>query len=444
MDSETRPTRERAARPATRAFSVAVAVSLFPSVVGIALLGCGDEVDDHGGGEPSSSGVVSASSSSSSDSSSSEVTGEETADGGMDESGGSDTLGAPDTACVAEVALGHDCTCARKMDGTVWCWGELLGAGGSVSRLDELGSNVVQIALGADHGCARKADDTLWCWGRNTYGQLGDGTNMDKASPVQVGSPLESNVLRFAIAPHHGCAEKHDGTLWCWGRNEAGQLGDGTTSTRTLPVQVTELTGQIADLALGDTRSCVRKTDGTLWCWGNNNGGQLGIGAASNPLFVPTQIEALANDVAQVALGGYHSCARTTEDTLWCWGNNYAGQVGDGTTSAQPSPVQVSALASDVAKVATGRFHTCARKYDDTLWCWGENEVGQVGDGTIENRSTPTKIDLLASDVALGNHHSCALATDGTLWCWGENAASQLGDGTTTSTTTPVEVSLCP
>ena len=292
----------------------------------------------------------------------------------------------------------------------------------------------LQLAAGDDHTCARKTDGTLWCWGSNTDGQLGDGNIGAKASPVQVGA-LGTLVAEVAAGVGHTCARKTDGTLWCWGQNFQGQLGDGDIVDKASPVQVSALGTLVAEIAAGRLHTCARKTDGTLWCWGSNIDGQLGDGTAGNKPS-PVQVGALGTLVAEVAAGVGHTCARKTDGTLWCWGLNFQGQLGDGTTGDKSSPVQVGALGTLVAEIAAGNLHTCARKTDGTLWCWGNNDHGQLGDGTSKSKSSPVQVGALGTlvaEVAAGGNHTCARKTDGTLWCWGT-------DGTGNTDVLPMQV----
>ena len=284
----------------------------------------------------------------------------------------------------------------------------------------------LQMALGQWHTCARKHDDTLWCWGGNYDGQLGDGTTVDKSSPVQVTS-LGSSVVEVALGIGHTCARKQDGTLWCWGGNGNGELGDGTTVSKSSPVQVTALGAAVAGVALGSTHTCARKQNGTLWCWGRNLFGQVGDGTNTdkhNPVQVP-----LLTAVVEVSLGYGHTCARKQDGTLWCWGSSQ-GQ--------QNSPIQITALGSTVTEVGLGgEWRNCARQQDGTLWCWTENPIS----------AKPVQVSTLGSDVvevALGYYHTCVRKQDGTPWCWGDNIAGQLGDGTTANKSLPTQVPLCP
>jgi alpha-tubulin suppressor-like RCC1 family protein len=356
-------------------------------------------------------------------------------------------------ACVAEASLGFGHTCARKGNGTLSCWGQntfgQLGDGTTANKasavpVTKLGATVVEVTLGAAHTCARKEDGTLFCWGRNAYGQLGDGTTVNKASPVPV-TVLGATVVEVALGSGHTCARKGDGTLFCWGDNYYGQLGDGTTVDKSSPAP-TKLGVNVAEVALGYRHSCARKQDGTLFCWGDNTFGRLGDGTIFNKSS-PVAVAALGATVVAVALGDSHTCARKQDGTLFCWGSNEFGQLGDGTTVNKSSPVAVTALGATVAEVALGFGHTCARKQNGTLFCWGLNASGQLGDGTTVTKSSPVPVTALGATVvavALGGHHSCARKEDGTLSCWGDNYYGQLGDGTSADKSSPVGVPLCP
>jgi len=266
----------------------------------------------------------------------------------------------------------------------------------------------------------------VWCWGHNQYGQLGDGTTTHRLTPVQVQNL--SDVVQVTEGFYHTCALKEDGTVWCWGRNSEGQLGDGTTTNRLTPVQVNNLSG-VVQITAGDLHTCAVKQDGTVWCWGYNRYGQLGDGTTTNRL-TPVQVKNLSN-VVQIAAGHLHTCALKQDGTVWCWGNNSDGQLGDGTTTNRYTPVQVQNL-TGVVQVAAGYVHTCALKQDSTIWCWGNNSYGQLGDGTTNDRLTPVKANILGSRITAGGWYTCTFSqSGGTVWCWGENYYGQFGDGTT-------------
>ena len=274
------------------------------------------------------------------------------------------------------------------------------------------------LAGGLYHSLFIADDGSLWAWGENTYGQLGDGLNAAKnPSPKQI----LSGVAAVAGGHRHTLALKTDGSLWAWGNNQFGQLGDGTTKHSKTPKQI--LTG-ITAVASGGYHSLALKTDGSLWAWGYNFQGELGDGTTAEVNTTPKQI---LTGVAAVAAGDYHTLALKTDGTLWAWGENTYGQLGDGSTAEKnPSPKQIL---SGVTAVAGGHRHTLSLKTDGTLWAWGSNNFGQLGDGTTAPSYTPKQILSGFADVAAGGYYSLALKTDGNLWGWGSNAFGQLGDG---------------
>jgi alpha-tubulin suppressor-like RCC1 family protein len=346
---------------------------------------------------------------------------------------------AESTGRKAAVSTGDGFTCALKTDGTLWCWGYNdngeLGDGTVGHRyhpiqVPGLGNSVTALSSGAGHSCALKNDSSLWCWGYNNQGQLGDGSAVNKLQPVQV-QALGTSVASFSTGGEHTCALRKDGTFWCWGGNSYGQLGDGTAANKLQPVQVQTLGTSVISFSASAGHTCVLKRDGSLWCWGNNSQGQLGDGTIVDRR-TPVQVQALGTSVASMSAGKGHTCALKKDGTLWCWGNNSQGQLGDGTAENKLHPVQVQALGTSVDSFSIGGEHTCALRKDGTLWCWGANSYGQLGDGTTLQRAVPVQIRGLAgfvSSVSASLSHTCALRTDGSLWCWGANTAGQLGHG---------------
>jgi alpha-tubulin suppressor-like RCC1 family protein len=242
------------------------------------------------------------------------------------------------------------------------------------------------IAGGSLHTLALKDDGSLWAWGRNSYGELGDGTTTDSTTPVQVLNITD--VVAIAGGGYHTLALRADGTVWAWGYNGSGQLGDGTTTKKTTPVQVSTLTDVVA-IAGGYYHTLALKADGTLWAWGDNEYGQLGDGTTADRT-TPVQVSPLTNLIA-IAGGGEHSLVLKDDGTVWAWGYNYYGQLGDGTTENKKTPIQVSTLTKMVA-IAAGSSHTLALRADGTLWAWGYNYHGQLGDGTTTQRTTPVPV----------------------------------------------------
>jgi hypothetical protein len=311
----------------------------------------------------------------------------------------------------------------------------LAAAGASPARAE---TAAWAVSSGYSHACGVKTDHTLWCWGSNDSGQLGDNTTTNRPTPVQV-TALGSSVAEVSVGDLYTCARKTDHTLWCWGNNASGQLGNGSADDALTPTQVTALGTNVAEVSAGDLFACARLTDGTLSCWGS---GPLGNGT-STPSLVPVQVTSLGTTVARISTGDGAACVRKTDGTLWCWGYNSFGIVGDGTTNDQLSPEQITALGTGVVEVSVGDLFACAAKTDGTVWCWGTNDKGELGDGTTTSHFTPAAVGTLptlANTVAANGRHACATMTDGRLYCWGWNGAGQLGDGSTTDRHTPVQV----
>ncbi|WP_253908854.1 RCC1 domain-containing protein [Corallococcus exiguus] len=297
-------------------------------------------------------------------------------------------------------------------------------------------SSEARLTPGALHTLALKQDGTVWAWGYNVYGQIGDGTTTNRSTPVQVAGL--TSVTALASGAYHTLALKQDGTVWAWGHNSYGQLGDGTTTDRIAPVQVAGLTS-VAALAGDGHHSLALKQDGTVWAWGYNLFGQLGDGTTTQRR-TPIQVPGLTG-VAALAGGGYHTLALKQDGTVWAWGRNENGQLGDGTTTQRLTPVRVQAL-TGITALAAGNYHSLALKSDGTVWAWGYNNGGQLGDGTQTQRPTPVQVQALTGVTSLAAGETCSLALkpDGTVWAWGNNGSGQLGDGTAIYRPAPVQV----
>jgi hypothetical protein len=288
----------------------------------------------------------------------------------------------------------------------------------------------VALAAGLHHSCAINSDSTLFCWGNNYEGALGDGTTVHKPSPVQV-TALGTGVVQVSAGRGYSCARKIDGTLWCWGYNLDGVLGDGTKFDKPSPVQVSALGTSVAEVAAGASHTCARKTDGTLWCWGSNYLGQLGDGTSTDKS-LPVQVVSLGASVLGVAAGGFstygHACARTSDNSLWCWGCNYDGELGDGTGISHGTPVQLITLGTDVVGVSARSYQTCAYKGNGTLWCWGLNTYGQLGDGTTGGPGCGGACKLAPVQVASLGTNVVEAATGG--YGYAGHSCARLADGT--------------
>jgi alpha-tubulin suppressor-like RCC1 family protein len=301
------------------------------------------------------------------------------------------------------------------------------------------GTNWQHVVTGAYHIAAIKTDGTLWTWGNNSNGQLGDNTSIAKSSPVQTIAG-GTNWKQLAGA-HHIAAIKTDGTLWLWGGNSSGQLGDNTATPKSSPVQTISGGTNWKQVACGTSHTAAIKTDGTLWTWGWNPFGQLGDNTTTDKSS-PVQTIAGGTNWQHVVTGAYHIAAIKTDGTLWTWGYNNYGQLGNNTATPKSSPVQTISGGTNWKQVAGGVYQTAAIKTDGTLWSWGRNDYGQLGDNTNANKSSPVQTIAAGTNwklVAGGWYHTAAIKTDGTLWTWGNNPSGGLGDNTTTSKSSPVQ-----
>ncbi len=332
---------------------------------------------------------------------------------------------------VTRVTSGSLHSCAVRTGGTVWCWGTAsdgqLGNGQSgpgahrtravqVRRGSGHLTGVVQLAAGLGHTCALRADGAVLCWGRAAQGQVGDGTFGDsdgqRTTPVRVrrGSGYLDDVIAIASGDYHVCVIRSGGSVFCWGDGIHGQLGDGESGTdhrRSMPTRVRRGSAYLthaSGIAAGADHTCVRRTDGTAWCWGIGEYGQLGDGTRGGSTTGirtrPVQVRrgsGVLTGVAGIGAGTTHTCARRTDGSAWCWGFAREGQLGDGTTgdatdNLRLKPVRVvrpSGSFIGVRRLDGGDRHTCALRTDKSMWCWGGNDRGQLGRGSHDDDPHP-------------------------------------------------------
>jgi alpha-tubulin suppressor-like RCC1 family protein len=348
---------------------------------------------------------------------------------------------------VTGITAGYAHTCALTRAGGVQCWGynrfAQLGDGTAVDRRRPVGvfglrRSVRAIAAGGRHSCALMRTGAVECWGDNAHGELGDETRTHRSKPVAVRG-LHS-VRAVAAGEAFACALTASGRVECWGDNRHGELGDGTSADRDRPVAVAGLGTGVTAIALGYFHACALKRAGTVECWGYNGYGQLGDGTTTDRR-IPVRVSGLAGVIA-ISAGGGHTCALTSAHTVRCWGSNHYGELGDGTTTRRLTPVAVSGLLGGVTAIAVGgEAHGCALTRAGGVKCWGYNGHGQLGDGTTTDRAVPVDVVGLARDVRSitsgGYGHTCALTRAGEVECWGRNSSGQLGDGTTSDRHTP-------
>lgn len=323
----------------------------------------------------------------------------------------------------ASVATGFLYTCATTMDGQMSCAGAntvgQLGSGTlrpqmAMERVSSLGE-VDRMAAGVDHVCA-STNGTAHCWGGNYYAQLGLNDLVDRTTPVAV---REGYAL---AALHHTCSIDIDEALWCWGVNERGQLGRGTSGSPQGPA-VVNLTAQWTQVAVGRLHSCGLEA-GNLHCWGDRF--KVGINAPMQDVLAPTYTG--LSDIDDVTAGWNHTCAISSTGVARCWGSNYAGQLGVGDLMARQLPTSVPGV---WATIAGGSEHSCGIQTNGTLWCWGSNVLGQLGTGDYTSRTSPVQVGAAMNwrAVAVHTNHSCATNEGGELYCWGDNNDGELATG---------------
>jgi len=368
-------------------------------------------------------------------------------------------------------------SCVVTARANVWCWGAKfakdLGGdnydGTPVPVLDSSGqifTNALQVTANGESVCARKKDGTVWCWGMNEHGELGDGTSADSNIPVQVidvNKQALQNVKAIASGGNHGsgfnrhgfpagshtCALKNDGTVWCWGTNKDGQLGNGhqrDEGVHALADQVLEDNNaplqNIVSISASLGHTCAVKKDGTVWCWGENPGGFHGF-ASSYDLKAAQHMDDNGKPLLLKFLGpsqpALYTCGIKNDLTSWCWGYIFSGKP---ITGASPVVDDKGKNVQPVIYISSGTEHTCLLKQDLSVWCWGHNGDGKVGDGTFMDRSTPVLIKqgpnvLKAIYVESGANHTCAIDLHSQVWCWGNNNVGQLGRRSGFSINTP-------
>ncbi len=356
------------------------------------------------------------------------------------------------TGRAAQVTAGIQHTCALLPDddrsaaagtqapGRVVCWGAnghgQLGVGSTKDSSLPVAvdlDGVVQVSAGGEHTCALVTDGSVWCWGRNDQGQLGLGTTQDALTPARVDLPESTWV---AAGGEHTCAVATSGALRCWGADDAGQAGQRDGAAVLTPPAVPLLTN-VTSVAAGWAHTCALRS-GAVRCFGENADGQLGNGSTTSSA-TPVTVTGLSRTPVRLTAGVSHTCALLVDDSLSCWGGNQVGQLGDGTTVSRlvPQPVLTG-----VAGVGAGAYHTCASLDNGTLRCWGRNADGRLGDGTLTDRTLPSRV-LVASGVsalAAGGYHSCAVSGPDT-YCWGSGSLGQLGAGVFTGSVRPAPVS---
>jgi alpha-tubulin suppressor-like RCC1 family protein len=306
-----------------------------------------------------------------------------------------------------------------------------------------------QVSAGSYHTLALRSDGTVWVYGLNSSGQLGDGTETSRTTPEQLTSL--SGIVEVAAQTYSSVALKSDGTVWAWGLNTNGQIGDNTTSTRYSPVEVKKSNGaggttnltNIVAICAGAYHTLALDSSGNVWAWGINSSGQLGDGTTTQQNMAEELTTLGGISVQELAAGAYHSLMLTTSGTVEAWGLNSTGQVGDGTTTQRNSPVSVSGLSGvTITALAGGEGQSLALESGGTVWAWGDNIYGDVGDGTLTQRRSPVHLSSLSNVTALAanSYGSFVVEGDGSAWAFGANTYGELGSGTVVNQVNPVQM----
>ena len=323
----------------------------------------------------------------------------------------------------------------------------LRASSGGASKTLSLSLRVLPIqtvAAGGYFSAAIKPNGEAWSWGNNTYGQLGRVTGASDNTPAQV-TDL-SGVVSLSLGEYHTLVLREDGSVRAFGRDDHGQLGDGPDDSSGTNSNIKIVTPSLPDGAkavaveAGRYYSLALLSDGTVYAWGQNDVGQLGIGNTDSPKNAPGLIEGLDNVIA-LAAGDDHTLALKADGSIWAWGDNPNGELGTGDNNRYTNPVQLSSITATA--IAAGGNHSVALLSGGTVWTWGYNNHGQLGDGSTTSRNTPLELTGLpkVSKIAAGYEFTLALLEDGSVKSWGDDASFQLGNGTTTGDqTTPVDV----
>jgi alpha-tubulin suppressor-like RCC1 family protein len=350
------------------------------------------------------------------------------------------------------LAAGYDHTCALTSTGGVKCWGAngagQLGNGSttaSLSPVDVVGlaSGVKAISAGLEISCALMGGGGVKCWGSNRFGQLGSDVMTYSPTPRDIPG-LTAGVAAIAVGGVHTCALKSEGGVACLGGNAKGQLGNGTNADSSVPVDVLGLSSGVAAITAGGDFTCALAIAGVAKCWGWNYIMELGDGTKTDRS-VPVDVLGLPSDLTVIAAGGQHTCALTPARGVMCWGNNISGQLGNGTPTDGSAPVDAWGLTSGTSAIAAGGYHTCAITDSGGVRCWGFNRFGELGNGSTTQSSIPVDVTGLTSGivaVAAGDYHTCAITSRGGVRCWGWNGLGQPGIGAQNLSSVPIEVNL--
>lgn len=381
-----------------------------------------------------------------------------------DQSDGKVTASAQVIYVLSSITAGYQHTCSTNSTQVAFCWGNgsagQLGNGSSLQQSSPVsinmptGTHMTQVTTGAFHSCSVSSVGNAYCWGSNSYGQLGIGSFSSRFNPQVVNTPSGVFLTQISAGNAHTCALDNLGSIYCWGEGKWGQVGDSTLITRTTPVLVT-LPGGLTALSIsaGGWHTCAVASDQNAYCWGFNEYGQVGSGTSSTEAMPVKVAMPNSESVIQVEPGNVHTCALTSNGKAYCWGANKYGQLGNGSTTSQVTPTGVSMPTGvNFTHIEAGGEHndlqgyTCALGSNQKAYCWGFGVYGQLGNGSNSSQSVPTEVTLPAGtaftqiSVSHGRYHTCAVGDDDGFYCWGFNNYGQLGIGNTSNQASPQKV----
>ena len=358
------------------------------------------------------------------------------------------------TLAPVQVVTGYAHTCALAPSGQAFCWGRndfgQLGDNTTTERhtpvaVQQGGVTFTSISGGAYQTCALAPSGQAYCWGANWNGRLGDNTTTDRSTPVAVQQPTGVTFTSITAGADESCGLTSGGAAYCWGPNDSGQLGDNTTTAEHVPVAVHQGGVTFASITAGWTYTCGLTSAGAAWCWGVNANGQLGDNTTTER-HTPVAVQQGGVIFASITAGNVHTCGLTGAGAVWCWGYNGSGELGDNTNTERHTPVAVQQGGVIFASISAGEAHTCGLTSAGAAYCWGINWAGQLGDNTTTERDAPVAVGgglswatVVSSEAS---SHTCAVKLSSQLiYCWGLNGNGQLGDQTTTDRYSPVQAS---
>jgi alpha-tubulin suppressor-like RCC1 family protein len=357
-----------------------------------------------------------------------------------------------ETLSFLSIAAGAEHSCVATEQGVAWCWGR--GTEGQLGHLemDDSSRPVLvagsvrfsRLAGGRRHTCGISTEGEVHCWGWGHFGQLGNGTTATLAGPTRVSST--DRFVDVSAGGSHSCAVTDQGVVHCWGENSQGQLGDGTDISRLSPVAVADTTVRFVEVSAGAFHTCARSTDDRVFCWGLNHVGQLGTGSLVT-LDTPAEVASTVR-FRSISAGVSHTCGISTEGASFCWGSSEFGELGTGgyveRGFAGSDRPQATILGYSFSSVSVGEGFSCAIQPDGTTACWGRGVEGQFGNGQpiIISVPIPNIYGPRAVTISVGNTHGCLISTSGQVMCWGSGSRGQLGTSRASATTLPARVNI--